>query len=88
MVKILDQTECCVCYFTELFAMSQSAISQHMQRLKKFGLINEEPRRQWIMYTLNIESIYYPFVKSIIDHMPDDVFDMNEINSYLEGLSC
>ncbi|NLC41020.1 MAG: winged helix-turn-helix transcriptional regulator [Clostridiaceae bacterium] len=88
IVKILDRSESCVCYFTELFEMSQSAISQHMQRLKDIELIKEDPRKQWVFYTLDKDSIYYPFVKSIIDQIPDDIFDVDEIDSFMEERCC
>ena len=46
----------------ELFKMSQPAISQHVRKLKDAGLIGETRRGQWIIYSLNKDSDYYPLI--------------------------
>ena len=88
ILKILDHTESCVCHFAELFDMSQSAVSQHMRRLKDAGLIKEDPQAQWIFYSLNKESAYYPFVKSILDRIPNDLVDIETVEANLLEMSC
>ncbi|MCP8615343.1 ArsR/SmtB family transcription factor [Salirhabdus salicampi] len=71
MVKILDENECCVCEFVELFEMSQPAISQHLKKLKTIGLVNETRKGQWIFYSLNKTSNVYPLIKSLLEHIPN-----------------
>lgn len=70
MVAILDQQECCVCEFTETFDMSQPAISQHLRKLKVGGILNETKKGQWVYYSLNKESGFYPMIHNILEHTP------------------
>ena len=88
ILKILDRTECCVCHFAEVFGMSQSAISQHIRRLKVIGLISEDPRKQWVFYSLNTDSELYPFIKAILDRIPDHLVDIDAIEANMAGMSC
>jgi ArsR family transcriptional regulator, arsenate/arsenite/antimonite-responsive transcriptional repressor len=71
MFGLLLTNDCCVCEFVELFKMSQPAISQHLRKLKDAGLVNEQRRGQWIFYSLNRENTYFPLVKDILKHIPD-----------------
>lgn len=71
MVSLLNQQEMCVCEFVALYEMSQPAISQHIRRLKKVELISEYRKGQWIMYTLNKESLAYHFIHSLLVQLPD-----------------
>lgn len=81
MVKILDSHDCCVCEFVEIFKTSQPAISQHLRKLKDLEIVKETRRGQWIIYSLNKGSEYYPFVKNILHHLPcqDDKLRQLEI---------
>lgn len=71
MMKILDVDTCCVCEFVDLFQMSQPAISQHLRKLKDMGLVEEEKKGQWVYYSIRKSSEYYPFIKRILDQLPD-----------------
>ena len=64
MVKMLDTNDYCVCEFVEIFKMSQPAISQHVRKLKDAGLVQETRKGQWIFYSLNKDSDYYPLIQS------------------------
>lgn len=70
MVKILDSHDCCVCEFVEIFKTSQPAISQHLRKLKDLEIVKETRRGQWIIYSLNKDSEYYPFVRNILQQIP------------------
>lgn len=70
MMKLLKSHECCVCEFVEIFKMSQPAISQHLRKLRDIGLVNEERRGQWIFFSINESHEAYPFVTSILEHLP------------------
>lgn len=71
MMKILDGETCCVCEFVDLFQMSQPAISQHLRKLKDMGLVQEEKKGQWVYYSIRKSSEYYPFIKLLLDQLPD-----------------
>lgn len=88
MLKIMESTECCVCHFADIFDMSQSAISQHMKRLKMLGIVNEERRSQWIYYSLDREHVNYQFIRSILEQVPDHLVMTDEVQAVLENMSC
>lgn len=71
IISVLKKKECCVCELVELFDMSQPSISQHLRKLKDAGLIEEERRGQWIHYSLNKASEFYPLIEDILEHVHD-----------------
>ncbi|KOP82454.1 ArsR/SmtB family transcription factor [Cytobacillus solani] len=88
MVKILDSHDCCVCEFVEMFKTSQPAISQHLRKLKDLGIVKETRRGQWIIYSLNKESEYYPLVQNILQHLPNQDFKLKELEKQGLRISC
>ena len=71
MLGLLIKNDCCVCEFVDIFKMSQPAISQHLRKLKDAGLVNEKRKGQWIFYSLNRENVYFPLVRDVLTHIPD-----------------
>lgn len=71
MMKLLESHECCVCEFVEIFKMSQPAISQHLRKLRDIELVKEERRGQWIFFSINESHEDYPFIKSILEYLPE-----------------
>src|SRR4051794_22263124 len=88
MVKMLDTNDYCVCEFVGIFKMSQPAISQHVRKLKDAGLIQETRRGQWIIYSLNKDSRYYPLVQSLLEHLPNQDFKLQELEEQGLRISC
>jgi len=81
MMKLLKSHECCVCEFVEIFNMSQPAISQHLRKLRDIQLVKEERRGQWIFFSINTSHEDYPFINSILEHLPEQ----NEAIAALEA---
>lgn len=88
MVKILDSHDCCVCEFVEIFKASQPAISQHVRKLKDAGIVRETRRGQWIIYSLNKDSDYYPLVQNLLEHLPSQDFKLQELEEQGLRISC
>ncbi|MGP7816389.1 ArsR/SmtB family transcription factor [Niallia sp. 01092] len=88
MVKILELHDCCVCEFVEIFKTSQPAISQHVRKLKDVGIVRETRRGQWIIYSLNKESEYYPFVQNLLQQLPNQDFKLQELEEQGLRISC
>ncbi|QOR64937.1 winged helix-turn-helix transcriptional regulator [Cytobacillus suaedae] len=88
MVKILDSHDCCVCEFVEIFKASQPAISQHVRKLKDAGIVRETRRGQWIIYSLNKESEFYPFVQNLLDNLPSQNYKLEELAKQGLRISC
>jgi ArsR family transcriptional regulator, arsenate/arsenite/antimonite-responsive transcriptional repressor len=88
MIKMLDNHDCCVCEFVEIFKTSQPAISQHLRKLKDAGLVRETRRGQWIIYSLNKSSDYFPLVEEILSHLPNQDFRLKELEEQGLRISC
>lgn len=88
MLKMLDTNDYCVCEFVEIFKVSQPAISQHVRKLKDAGLVRETRRGQWIIYSLNKESDVIPFLQSLIHHLPNQDFKLQELEEQGLRISC
>ena len=88
MVKILDSHDCCGCEFVEIFKTSQPAISQHLRKLKDLGIVKEARRGQWIIYSLNKGSEYYPLVENLLLHLPSQDFKLQELEEQGLRISC
>ena len=88
MIKMLDNHDCCVCEFVEIFNTSQPAISQHLRKLKDAGLVKETRRGQWIIYSLNKSSDYFPLVEEILSHLPNQDFRLKQLEQQGLRISC
>ena len=88
MIAMLKQRECCVCEFQEVFEMSQPSISQHLRKLKDAGLVKEERRGQWIYYSLNQQHELYPLIGDILEHVPDQLEKIKQIEKSNPTLRC
>jgi ArsR family transcriptional regulator, arsenate/arsenite/antimonite-responsive transcriptional repressor len=88
MIKLLDNNPCCVCEFVAMFNTSQPAISQHLRKLKDAGLVGETRRGQWIIYSLNKKSEYYPMVQNILEHLPDQEYKLKELEEQGLRITC
>ncbi|WP_144510855.1 helix-turn-helix transcriptional regulator [Bacillus sp. FJAT-22090] len=88
MLKVLDTNDYCVCEFVEIFKVSQPAISQHVRKLKDAGLVRETRRGQWIIYSMNKESDVFPFIQSLIHHLKNQDFKLEELEQRGLRISC
>jgi ArsR family transcriptional regulator len=88
MVKMLDSNDCCVCEFVEIFEASQPAISQHLRKLKDAEIVKETRRGQWIIYSLNKNSDYYPLVQNLLQHLPNQDYRIKELEEQGLRISC
>jgi ArsR family transcriptional regulator, arsenate/arsenite/antimonite-responsive transcriptional repressor len=88
MMKLLQESEYCVCEFVAIFKTSQPAISQHLRKLKDAGLVKESRRGQWIHYSINKESDDYDLVQSILDYLPSQEEHLEELKKQGIRDSC
>mgnify|MGYP003581103379 CR=1 FL=1 len=88
IIKMLDNHDCCVCEFVEIFNGTEPGISQHLGKLKDAGLVKETRRGQWIIYSLNKSSDYFPLVEEILSHLPNQDFRLKELEEQGLRISC
>lgn len=77
----LQNGQKCVCEIEQVLAISQSATSKHLARLRLAGLIEAEKKAQWVHYSLSpVLFGKYPFVKELLAEVsPHYVFDTSKI---------
>ncbi len=88
MMKLLQSHDCCVCEFVEIFKMSQPAISQHLRKLRDIKLVKEERRGQWIFFSINENHEDYPFVRSILEQLPEQNESIAELEAQGLRVCC
>lgn len=88
MMKLLEKNECCVCEFVEIFGITQSAISQHLRKLRDVGLVKENRKGQWIFYSLNQNSELYEMVLHILEFIPNQDERIRELEKQGLRISC
>lgn len=88
MMKLLEKNDCCVCEFVEIFGISQSAISQHLRKLRDVGLVKEQRRGQWIFYSLNRDSETYEMLMRILEFIPSQDERIKELEKQGLRISC
>lgn len=88
MLKLLKSHECCVCEFVEIFKMSQPAISQHLRKLRDIKLVKEERRGQWIFFSINESQENYPFIRSILEQLPEQNDSITELEAKSLRICC
>lgn len=88
MVKMLENNDCCVCEFVEIFKMSQPAVSQHVRKLKDAGVVKESRSGQWIIYSLNKDSESYSFLQNLLGHLPDQAYKLEELEQQGLRITC
>jgi len=88
MLSLLQDHDCCVCEFVEIFQMSQPSISQHVKKLKEVGLVKESRKGQWIMYSINPEHPHYGLITSILAHVPSLEEKMKELEEKGLRITC
>lgn len=88
MMKLLEKNDCCVCEFVGIFGISQSAISQHLRKLRDVGLVKEKRKGQWIFYSLNRGSETYEMVMSILEFIPSQDERIKELEKQGLRISC
>lgn len=88
MVKLLENNDCCVCEFVEIFQASQPSISQHLRKLRDVGLVKEDRRGQWIFYSINKDNEYYPFVEQVLQQLPNQEHKLKELEANGTRITC
>lgn len=70
ILSYLMHQSLCVCELTELLQMTQPAISQHMRKLKDAGIVSEEKRGRWTIWSLQVRHPQYPVLIHLLSLLP------------------
>jgi len=65
IINLLYKREVCNCEITEILNISQPAVTKHIKKMKKIGILNERRKGWWSYYSLNLKD--EEFKKIILD---------------------
>ncbi len=69
IMALLQVQSLCVRELVEILQASQPSVSQHLAKLKTYGLVKENRKGPWVFYSVNKECT--PEVRNILEHLPD-----------------
>lgn len=52
ILRLLSETPLCVCHLQEILGESQVKISKHLAYLRRRGLVEVRPEKNWMIYSL------------------------------------
>ncbi|PSR36325.1 MAG: ArsR family transcriptional regulator [Sulfobacillus thermosulfidooxidans] len=86
ILAMLKVRETCVCEMVALLPITQSAVSQHLRKLKQAGLVQERRQKYWIYYRLN-EAMASP-VANLVQALPEEPSDVQWLTTHAVGWPC
>lgn len=86
ILGLLGVRDACVCELVELLPISQSAVSQHLRRLKSSGLVRDYRDKAWVFYSLkpDMPGVVATFLKDL----PIPPEDAQWLRSHQVGQTC
>lgn len=88
ILKYLEKDALCICEFTGLLEMTQPAISQHMRKLKQAGLVMEEKRGRWTIWSLNTRHAQYPVLIHLLNLLPEPERTIDQLVTEGRKVNC
>lgn len=79
ILALLHVQALCVRDLVMILQVSQPSISQHLAKLKAHGLVKENRKGIWVLYSINEDCA--PIVKAILEYLPDLKHQVRELES-------
>ncbi|PSR36568.1 MAG: ArsR family transcriptional regulator [Sulfobacillus thermosulfidooxidans] len=86
ILRLLSVRDACVCELVELLPISQSAVSQHLRKLKYAGFVRDYREKSWIFYALRADMP--PAVTSVLQELSIPEDEVTWLRSHQVGASC
>lgn len=68
--------------------MTQPAVSQHMRKLKIAGLVTEEKRGRWTIWSLNVRHALYPMLIHLLSLLPEPEVTVESLKEEGKKVVC
>ena len=87
MLKVLLDRELCVCELAEVFKVSSPRMSQHLQVLRRAGVVSERRDGKWVYYSANREKVedftrsWYEYLQTNLEGIPQLAAEAAALNS-------
>lgn len=87
ILKLLLDSQYCVCQLQKLLDKSQSSVSQHLSYFKELELLKEEKNGKWIYYAID-RNVYDNYLAKLISLNSDSIIDLNlpELQTKIDNL--
>lgn len=86
ILRLLSVRDACVCELVELLPIGQSAVSQHLRKLKYAGFVRDYRDKSWIFYALRPD--IPPMVTSALQELPVQEAEAAWLRSHQVGSAC
>lgn len=86
ILRLLSVRDACVCELVELLPIGQSAVSQHLRKLKYAGFVQDYREKSWIFYALrrDIPSA----IIQMLQELPIPETEANWLQAHQVGAAC
>lgn len=76
ILKLLLDSQHCVCQLQELLDKSQSSISQHLSYFKDLDLLNEKHQAKWTYYSID-RNVYDSYLADLVALKSNSLSELN-----------
>jgi ArsR family transcriptional regulator len=73
ILALLRAREACVCELVARLPVTQSAVSQHLRKLRQAGFLSERRQKRWTYYAVRGDLL--PLLAQIVASLPHDAED-------------
>jgi ArsR family transcriptional regulator len=86
ILRLLSVRDACVCELVELLPIGQSAVSQHLRKLKYVGFVRDYREKSWVFYGLhpNIP----PLVSQLLQELVVPETESSWLRKHYVGAVC
>ncbi len=88
ILTYLSRESLCVCELTELLQMTQPAISQHMRKLKEAGIVVEEKRGRWTIWSLQVQHPQFHVLSHLLSLLPKPTRTVENLRNEGKKVMC
>lgn len=85
ILKYIVSGPLCICDLTAALNMSQSAVSQHMRKLKDEHIVRDKKQGRWTYWSLNAEHPQYLILLHLLSLLPNQVLTKQMCSNGMEA---
>lgn len=86
VLRLLSVRDACVCELVELLPIGQSAVSQHLRKLKYAGFVRDYRKKSWIFYALRTD--IPPAITQLLENLEIPDTEVDWLQSHHVGATC
>lgn len=86
LLKVLLERELCVCELAEVFKISSPRMSQHLQILRRAGVVNERRDGKWVYYSANRKAVE-AFTQSWQEYLQASLQEISQLAGEVAALN-